>query len=399
MADIETEVFTFLILKTLIRRRQARRRRAWVHQILQRRTEFGEFHHLLQELRLDDQRFQCYFRLSRPQFDDLLSRIGARITHQDTNYRRSIPAAERLSICLRFLATGDSYRTIASSFRVGVSTVSSIVPEVAAVIWDCLVADFMAVPTAEDWRSIAAEFQERWNYPLCCGAIDGKHVRLKAPPNSGSRFFNYKGDHSLVLLAVVDARYRFRVIDVGGYGRTSDGGILSNSAFGQALREGTLQLPPDQNLPGAEDRGPQPHVFVADEAFPLQRHLMRPFPGSGRLPIENRVFNYRLSRARLVVEDAFGIWTSQWRMFLRRLEVHPEIVEKCVKATCLLHNFMWATAPEHVPGAWGAGAQEEPLPGVGRIGANNASREALRVREAFKAHFSEEGAVPWQPRE
>ncbi|XP_072306548.1 uncharacterized protein [Eucyclogobius newberryi] len=369
---------------------RARRRRAWEHQILQRRSEFGEYHHLLQELRLDEQHFHDLF-------DDLLSRVGARITYQDTNYRRSIPAAERLSICLRYLATGDSYRTIASSFRVGVSTVASIVPDVAAAIWDCLVGEFMAVPTAEGWRLIAAEFKEQWNYPLCCGAVDGKHVRMKAPPNSGSSFFNYKGDHSLVFLTVVVARYRFQVINVGGYGRTSDGGTFANSAFGQALREGTLQRPPDQNLPGTEGRGLQPHVFVADEAFPLQRHLMRPFPGRGRLPIEEQVFNYRLSRARLVVEDAFGIWTSQWRMFLRRLEVHPEVVAKCVKVTCLLHNFMRATAPKHVPGAWedgewGAGAQEEPLPGVGRTGANNASREALRVRNVLKAHFNEEAA-------
>ncbi|XP_051959647.1 uncharacterized protein LOC127627338 [Xyrauchen texanus] len=159
-----------------------RRRRTWVHQTLRRRSQFGEFHHLLQELRLDDGRFQRYFRLSRAQFDDLLSRIGARITLQDTNYRRSIPAAERLSICLRFLATGDSFRTIASSFRVGVSTVSQIVQQVVTAIWDCLVEEYMAVPTTDDWRSIAEGFEERWNYPLCCGAVDGKHVVMKAPP-------------------------------------------------------------------------------------------------------------------------------------------------------------------------------------------------------------------------
>uniref|UniRef100_A0AAV2JC47 Transposase n=1 Tax=Knipowitschia caucasica TaxID=637954 RepID=A0AAV2JC47_KNICA len=75
-----------------------------------------------------------------------------RISYQDTNYRRSIPAEERLSICLRFLATGDSYRTIAGSFRAGISTVSMLIPDVVAAIWDCLVEEFMAVPGAEEWR-------------------------------------------------------------------------------------------------------------------------------------------------------------------------------------------------------------------------------------------------------
>ncbi|KAL7403140.1 hypothetical protein ABVT39_025192 [Epinephelus coioides] len=78
---------------------------------------------------------------------------------------------------------------------------------------------------------------------------------------------------------VVDAQYCFRVIDVGGQGRTSDGGILANSAFGQSLCSGTLQLPADLPLPGADHRGPQPHVFVGDEAFPLRKNLMRPLPG------------------------------------------------------------------------------------------------------------------------
>ncbi len=85
------------------------------------------------------------------------------------------------------------------------------------------------------------------------------------------------------------------------------------------------------------------HVFVADEAFPLRKKLMRPFPGR-TLPRERRVFNYRLSRARLVVKNAFGILSSQWRMYRRLIEVQPDVVERCVKATCVLHNFMRRSA-------------------------------------------------------
>ncbi|KAK7919088.1 hypothetical protein WMY93_010372 [Mugilogobius chulae] len=384
----------YLFWRTLQRRRlvQRRRRRFWVHPILQNRLQYGEFHHLIQELRLDDDRFQRYFRLSRAQFDDLLGRIGARITRQDTNYRRSIPPAERLSICLRFLATGDSYCTIAYSFRVGISTVQAIVLEVVTAIWDCLCGEFMAVPTAEDWRAIALEFEERWNFPLCCGAVDGKHVQLIAPPNSGSRFYNYQGDFSIVLMAVIDARYQFRVIDVGGYGRTSDGGIFAHSPFGHALHTGTLQLPPDQHLPGAHHFGPQPHVFVADEAFPLLPHLMRPF-SRRPLSLEERVFNYRLSRARLVVEDTFGILTSQWRVYRRLIGLRPEVVERCVKATCILHNFMRPT-PQDVPPAVGP-----LLQGLDPVADQLIPDEAGDVRDTFKAYFSAEGAVAWQPAE
>ncbi|KAJ4942921.1 hypothetical protein JOQ06_005433 [Pogonophryne albipinna] len=142
----------------------------------------------------------------------------------------------------------------------------------------------MPVPQSEDWRAIAAEFQEISNFPNCVGAIDGKHVVILAPANSGSLYFNYKSSHSLVLLAVVDAQYLFRVVDVGGFGRSSDGGSLRNSAFGESLRDGSLQLPPDTVIPGAERLGLLAHVFVGDEAFPLLDNLLRPFPGLENVP-------------------------------------------------------------------------------------------------------------------
>lgn len=270
-----------------------------------------------------------------------------------------------------------------------------IVKDVAAAIWESMVGEVMPAPTLEDWRAIAEEFHQRWNFPNCLGSIDGKHVVIKAPSNSGSLYFNYKGTFSIVLLAVVDAHYRFRVVDVGGYGRTSDGGSLHNSAFGEGLRNGTLDLPQEAVVAGAEHRGSLPYVFVADEAFPLRRNLMRPFPGSN-ITREQRVFNYRLRRARLVVEDAFGILSSQWRMYRRVIGVSPDTAELCVKATCVLHNFLRAT------GVSEAGAHQvledaaAVLQDVGRMGSTNASREAIRVRESFMSHFCQEGAVSWQ---
>ena len=96
-----------------------------MHPIIQSRSEFGEFHHLLQELREDEVRPQGYFRLSRSQFDDLLARVGARITLQDTNYRRSIPPEERLSICLRSVTLYDDLILQNVLFFISISTYSA----------------------------------------------------------------------------------------------------------------------------------------------------------------------------------------------------------------------------------------------------------------------------------
>ncbi|KAM9397464.1 uncharacterized protein ACWYII_032701 [Salvelinus alpinus] len=318
--------------------------------------------------------------------------VGARITRMDTNYRESISPVERLAICLRFLATGDSYRTIGFIFRVGRSTVAGIVPSVAQAIWDCLVGEYMPVPKEEDWRAIAAEFLERWNFPNCLGSIDGKHVVIQAPPCSGSQFYNHKGTYSVVLLAVVDAIYCFRGVDVGAYGKGSDGGTLRDSAFGQALQDGTLDIPPPASLPGAEDLGPVPHVFVDDEAFPLRPNLMRPYAGR-QLPLPKpvRIFNKRLSRAGLVVECAFGILAARWRMYWRVLGLSPSNVAACVKATCVLHNYLRRSFQE--PLRMEMGTPNGHLPDVTRAGANNAPRQALQVREKLTTYFSSPAGI------
>lgn len=120
---------------------------------------------------------------------------------------------------------------------------SLIVPEVAQVICEELVDVYMPVPKESDWQDIAEQFWVNRDFPKCIGAIDGKHVRIVAPPNSGSLFFNYKGTFSIVLLAVVDANLCFRIIDVGAYGRGSDGGSLPLVALSRKAPWESHQMP------------------------------------------------------------------------------------------------------------------------------------------------------------
>lgn len=172
---------------------------------------------------------------------------------------------------------------------------------------------YWQVPTTEDeWKSVAAEFADLWNFPNCVGALDGKRVLLQAPNNSGSVYYDYKQQFSLVLLALVDAHYRFLYVDVGATGRQSDARVFANSTLSSALEINTLHIPSAEPLPGTHLK--VPYVVVADDAFPMKTYLLKPYPGRLYDDQHSLIFNYRLSRTRRVVENAFGILVNRWRV-------------------------------------------------------------------------------------
>ena len=139
-------------------------------------------------------------------------------------------------------------------------------------------------------------------------------------------YYNYKKCYSVVLMAVVDAHYNFVVVDFGGYGKQSDGNVLANSTFGKKLLNMYLALPPPEPITGTSELR-LPFIFVGDEAFPLLPNILRPYPGD-YIPYEKSVYNCRLSRARRVVENAFGILASKFRCLRRPMIMSPNNAER-----------------------------------------------------------------------
>ena len=315
-----------------------------------------------------------------------------------------------MSLCIfRYLAVGGSFKDAGYAFRVGCNTICNFTPVVLFAIVKKYREECIAAPTdTQSWRDIADKFYTRWNFPHAVGALDGKHIRIKKPANSGSIYFNYKKFFSIVLMGLVDADYKFLWIDTGGVGSSSDAHIYNASDLKKCIEKETIGLPPPEPLPGDPSERPTPYFLIGDDAFALSSFMMKPYSKPHML-IEERVFNYRLSRARRVVENAFGIMAARWQILLSTIQVEPKRCQTLVEALVCLHNLCRMRYPTLPPGAvdreddegnvtpgeWRTAAQLESLDTVSA--ATNYSKEAKRVRLELTHYLnSPYGSVPWQ---
>ncbi|GFR92459.1 protein ANTAGONIST OF LIKE HETEROCHROMATIN PROTEIN 1 [Elysia marginata] len=283
---------------------------------------------LLEELRLYPDDFQNYLRMDYDIYNELLEVISPLIVKQDTHFRDAITPHERLAATLGYLATGRSFEDLKFFTRISAQSLGHIIPGTCRAIYETLAT----IPQAAEWIEISNMFETKLQFPHSLGAVDGKHVTISPPPDSGSYFYNYKGFHNLVLMAIANENYEFIYVHFGTNGRVSDNGVIACTSFYKMLKQGNLNL---------QEHTPEgfPFVFVGDEAFALRLDFLKPFY-SRLLNDQRRIFNYRLSRARRVVENTFGILVARFGVLKSRICLSPEKIDDVVMACCVLHNFL-----------------------------------------------------------
>ncbi|XKL61523.1 hypothetical protein PGB90_008580 [Kerria lacca] len=106
----------------------------------------------------------------------------------------------------------------------------------------------------------------------------------------------------------------------------------------KCLDHNIMHIPSPHIFPGRS--AVTPYVFVGDDAFPFCTNILKPFPGSYDKESKERIFNYRLNRARRVSENVFDIISSVFRVLRKPMLSQPDIATKTVLAIIYLHNFL-----------------------------------------------------------
>ena len=346
----------------------------------------------------DDKRFKRNFRVSRATFLYILGNIEGDLEKElSTDF--PISPAFRLAVCLYRLARGDYLHTVAELVGLGTTTVANIVNEVCSAIiarlWEVAVHKHFP-KTAQELQDIMISFEEDWQFPCCFGAVDGCHLPIKCPKGgaeSAKEHHNFKNFYSIVLMAIVDAKYRFMWASSGFPGNSHDAIIFQSTQLFQNIgenndlrsmskREGTTNIYP---------------LIVGDSAFPFSTWLMKPYSNAILTP-EQRYFNYRLSRARMVTEGAYGQLKGRWRVLLRKCECSVDTVKIMSLACVVLHNIcidLEAKAPIAWDLRFDANTQQKrPREAVRELLSmrncrrmRDTSVEAKAVRECLKSKF------------
>ncbi|XP_058818531.1 uncharacterized protein LOC131681634 [Topomyia yanbarensis] len=336
---VAASILTIGLLLKKKRNTRKNKRSCWVNPYLWQRNLKGRFAEDFDDLRAWKSEFAQNFHMEEKQFQELFQRVKHRLEPKRCTRPDGISAKQRFAYTLEYLAGGPFFeRYAASNYRFSKATSCIIIKDTCQIIYEELAkTEFMSY-TKENWLTVADGFRNKWNMPNCLGSLDGKHVRIKCPANAGSLYYNYKRYHSIILMAASDANYRFTFIDVGSPGADGDVNVFSRTEFGKQILEDTsfLDLPQDAPINGAD----LSYFFIADDAFPLSHRIMKPYGTANALTNDQRIFNYRLSRARRTVENAFGIMTMRWGCLRSEFLCAPDKVKVIVAACCALHNFL-----------------------------------------------------------
>ncbi|KAL1488476.1 hypothetical protein ABEB36_014945 [Hypothenemus hampei] len=181
-------------------------------------------------------------------------------------------------------------------------------------------------PTIENAANIIQGFFEISQFPGVIGAIDGCHIRIMKPLDHPNSYINRKGFPSILLQAVCDHRKLFMDVYTGVPGSVHDARLFRMSDLSERIENNLISFPDDSHL-------------IGDLAYVLSEKLIVGFKDNGRLTNEQKNFNNKLSRTRVVIEHAFAWLKGRFRRLKFVETVRADFIVVIIMACCIMHNI------------------------------------------------------------
>lgn len=282
----------------------------------------------------DESEWYDNFRMNKESFFTQCDKLTPYLQKQHV-VRAPLSVEKQVRMFLYYISDEGRLRKTGNAFGTAKSTTSKVVRRVAHSISQHM-SDYIKMPTTQDdIKSLVSRFKDAHGFPQCIGAIDGTHVPIIKPDSKPTSYINKNSTHSLNVQAVADYRYCFLDVVIKWPGSVHDARIFGNSSISTMFKDGTIPPCPAQIV---DDEPAVPVCLLRDPAYPLLPHVMKEFNGGGQ-NMNEQLFGYRLSSARMVIEWAFGRLKGRFRCLKRQMDINLHDLPAVIHACFILHNF------------------------------------------------------------
>jgi len=237
--------------------------------------------------------------------------------------REKICARKAFLMTLWYLCNTETFRQCSDRFNVTKNSCHRIITKIIEFLIRKS-GQYIIWPTGQRLHKVKSEFFKMHGIDGVIGAIDGSHIKIKRPISKHHYvYYNRKGDYSLLIQRVCDYQKKFINFFCGEPGFIHDSRLLKKSSLYRKGINGFLGT----------------NFLLGDSAYPCLDWLICPFKDNGNLTQNQKIFNYRHSATRIVIENAFGLLKGRFRRLKFFENNDLTFVIKCIIAAAVLHNI------------------------------------------------------------
>lgn len=234
----------------------------------------------------NDDQFRQTFRMCPTSFENLCQMLSPFIIpcirgRPELDFRMTV------LLFLRFMGTQETLISLSQLFNVSISSAHRIIRRILSAFIPAVSNQLIQWPDLNAQKKSATYFQQASGFlPIVVGAIDSRENPIQKPFENAESYFNRKSFYSIKIQAICNQHTVFIDTFVGWPGRSHDGRTFQNSPVSHDLERG-IKLSDGM-------------VILGDSAYPLKSYLLTPFKDRNNLSPQQRIYNKRLSSARVV---------------------------------------------------------------------------------------------------